>query len=100
LERSKGSIGSSLQAHVKVFLQDEGFYELLKTINLSELMITSSGDVVWEKIPEDSFHLVDVPKVGVQVSMALGEKCVRCWRILPEVKELCERCDHAVSTYR
>jgi isoleucyl-tRNA synthetase len=100
LERSQGKIGSSLQAHVKIFLQDEGFYELLKTINLSELMITSSGEVVWEKTPENSFHLVDVPKVGVQVSLAPGQKCIRCWRILPEVKELCERCDHAVSTYR
>jgi isoleucyl-tRNA synthetase len=100
LERSQGKIGSSLQAHVKLFLQDEGFFDLLKTINLPELMITSSGEMAWEKIPEDSFQLVDVPKVGVQVSGALGQKCVRCWRILPEVQELCERCHHAVSAYR
>ncbi len=100
LDRSQGKIGSSLQAHVKVFLQDEAFYDLLKTINLPELMITSSGEILWEEVPEDAFQLTDVPKVGVQVSLAPGQKCARCWRILPEVKNLCERCDHAVSTYR
>jgi isoleucyl-tRNA synthetase len=38
----------------------------------------------------------------VQYEPAHGEKCVRCWRILPEVtapKFLCVRCDEAVAAW-
>ena len=40
--------------------------------------------------------------IGVVVQNAEGHKCVRCWKILPEVKgeegaELCERCEKVVT---
>ena len=41
------------------------------------------------------------PLIHVDVRRAEGEKCLRCWRILPEVtapKFLCVQCDQAVQT--
>jgi hypothetical protein len=43
------------------------------------------------------------PSLGnVLVRRAEGEKCLRCWRVLPEVtapKFLCNRCDAAVRAF-
>jgi hypothetical protein len=42
----------------------------------------------------------DPAPIHVHVRRAEGEKCLRCWRILPEVtapKFLCDRCDEAVQ---
>ena len=43
--------------------------------------------------------------VGVTVGLAEGDKCGRCWRVLPEVghlaghADLCRRCADAVATH-
>ena len=55
-----------------------------------------------EAPPADAFALGDVPEVGVTVAPAEGEKCERCWRVLPEVGHrgkdgLCGRCAEAVA---
>jgi len=45
-----------------------------------------------------------VPGGAVQVAAAPGEKCARCWRVLPEVGQaaghaaLCLRCADAVDS--
>jgi isoleucyl-tRNA synthetase len=45
----------------------------------------------------------DVLGVTVVIGLAEGEKCQRCWRVLPEVgsvaahPELCHRCADAVG---
>ena len=47
--------------------------------------------------------LLELPDVGVRVDLAEGEKCERCWRVLPEVggrpdwPDLCQRCADAVA---
>jgi isoleucyl-tRNA synthetase len=44
-----------------------------------------------------------VPDVGVVVELAGGEKCERCWRVLPDVgshadhPDICGRCADAVG---
>jgi len=44
-----------------------------------------------------------VPEVGVVVDLASGEKCERCWRVLPDVGSqpdhpgLCGRCADVVG---
>jgi isoleucyl-tRNA synthetase len=77
--------------------------ELLRGINLAELCITSEGTVRAGPVPDDAFTLPDVAEIGVRVSPAPGERCERCWRVLPEVGEvpgytdLCRRCAEVVE---
>lgn len=104
LERNKGTIGSSLQAQCVL----HGTYEVapefdLANIDLAELAIVSEAAFVEGNVPETAFVLPDIPGIGVFVTPAVGEKCGRCWRILPEVgqdtnyPELCNRCKDAVK---
>jgi isoleucyl-tRNA synthetase len=59
--------------------------------------------VVSADAPADAFRLPDVPGIAVVVSLASGEKCERCWRVLPDVGDhaehstLCGRCIDAVD---
>src|SRR5271170_3022008 len=97
LERGAKRLGSSLQAAVEVFVP-ERLVEVLRGVDLAELCITSAGTVRPGPVPEDAFTLPDLPDIGVRVSPAPGERCERCWRVLPEVGEapghadLCLRC--------
>jgi isoleucyl-tRNA synthetase len=47
--------------------------------------------------------LPDVPEIGARVSAAPGNRCERCWKVLPEVgqaprhSDLCLRCAAVVD---
>jgi isoleucyl-tRNA synthetase len=47
--------------------------------------------------------LPDVGDIGVRISAAPGDRCERCWRVLPEVgqmpdhADLCRRCAAVVD---
>jgi isoleucyl-tRNA synthetase len=102
LERAAKRIGSSLQAHPVLFAPAD---ELAAAagIDFAELAITSSIALKADPVPADAFTLPDVPNVGVVIGNAGGEKCARCWRVLPEVghdaghPETCDRCAEAVA---
>ncbi|MEJ1970474.1 MAG: class I tRNA ligase family protein [Rhizomicrobium sp.] len=53
--------------------------------------------------PADAFRLSDLPGVAAEFHHAEGDKCARCWMILPEVgsnpahPDLCNRCSEAVD---
>jgi len=102
LERGAKRLGSSLQAAVELFVP-EGLADQLRNVDLAELCITSAGTVHSGPAPEDAFTLPDVAEVGVRVSPAPGERCERCWRVLPEVgvvpghADLCRRCADVVD---
>jgi isoleucyl-tRNA synthetase len=102
LERGAKRLGSSLQAAVELFVP-EGLADQLRNVDLAELCITSAGTVRVGPAPEDAFTLPDVPDVGVRVSPAPGERCERCWRVLPEVggvpghADLCRRCAEVID---
>ncbi|TWB35866.1 isoleucine--tRNA ligase [Nitrospirillum pindoramense] len=103
LKRADKTIGSSLQAHPTVHVQPE-HQAALAGLDLAEISITSGITVTLEPAPEGAFALADVAGVGVVFGAAEGEKCERCWRILPEVpaaaegvEQLCHRCDDAVG---
>ena len=102
LERAAKRIGSSLQAHPVVYAPAEEL-ALIGELDFAELAITSSITLKAGTPPEGAFTLPDVPGVGVEIASADGEKCARCWRVLPEVghdlthPELCERCAGAVA---
>jgi isoleucyl-tRNA synthetase len=97
LERAAKRIGSSLQAAIDLYVPAETA-ALLHDVDLAELCITSSGNVIVGAPPADAFTLPDSPGIGVVVREPTGGKCERCWRVLPEVgsvpghADLCGRC--------
>ncbi len=103
LERAAKRIGSSLQAAPRVYMTAE-YRKALSGLDLAEIAITSQATVLDGPAPEEAFKLPEVPGVGVVPAMAEGEKCERCWRVLPEVgaepehPTLCRRCTETVST--
>jgi isoleucyl-tRNA synthetase len=102
VERGAKRIGSSLQAALDLYVPAETA-ALLNDVDLAELCITSSGTVTIGSPPANAFTLVDLPGVGAVVRDAPGEKCERCWRVLPEVgsvaghADLCQRCADVID---
>jgi isoleucyl-tRNA synthetase len=103
LERAQKRIGSSLQAVVEIIVAPD-WLAPLQGIDVPELCITSAATLRAGEVPPDAFALGDVPGVGVRVGPAPGEKCERCWKVLPEVgtvaghPDLCQRCAEAVES--
>jgi isoleucyl-tRNA synthetase len=74
----------------------------LAGLDLAEIAITSAVATELADPPDGAFVLSDVPGVGVVFRPAEGEKCQRCWKVLPEVGShghdgLCARCADAVE---
>jgi isoleucyl-tRNA synthetase len=91
--RRLGAIGASLQAAVALPLSQEDT-GLLSEAEWAEIAIVS--DV--------TLALSDAADAPVEITRAPGEKCARCWRVLPEIGSvpdhpaLCLRCADAVSS--
>jgi isoleucyl-tRNA synthetase len=102
LARHEKKIGSSLQAHPHIYLKPEQKF-LLESVDFSEISISSSVKLVTDVIPPEAFKIADIPDVGVVITLAEGQKCERCWQVLPEVGRqgdqvgLCCRCHDAVT---
>ncbi len=130
LKRRDKVIGASLEARPVLYVSDVGDAALFESLDLGEIAITSRGDVqigpttLGKAIadgdvetlghshfeagkgisaPDDEFSLADVPGVSAKFFPAEGNKCARCWMILPEVgtnpkhADLCNRCSEAVD---
>ena len=75
---------------------------LFDELDPAELFITSGATFIADKGPENSFSLEDVKDVWVLTENAQGEKCERCWKVLPDVGAdkdhpgTCGRCADAV----
>ena len=99
-ERAQKTIGSSLQASVSVFVKCADLRHAIEGQDLSEIAIVSQVEIVSGPAPEGAFFLSDCAGVGVVVTPAQGEKCPRCWKVLPSVVQhdgvqessLCGRC--------
>jgi len=102
ISRRDKVIGASLEARPVLFVE-ENDAQLLSEIDLGEICITSGAKISTLPPPEDAFRLSDVPGTAVAFHHAEGEKCARCWMILPEVgtieahSDLCRRCSAAVD---
>lgn len=83
-KRADKTIGSSLEAHPQIFVDAE-IAKLLNGIDMAEVAITSQVTIVTESAPAGAFTLGDVAGVGVVFELAKGNKCERCWKILPDV---------------
>jgi hypothetical protein len=82
VERAAKRIGSSLQAHPLVWA-DAFYRDAAASLDIAELAITSAAGFAEGGPPDDAFTLADVPGVAVKVELAQGEKCDRCWQVLP-----------------
>jgi isoleucyl-tRNA synthetase len=85
VERAAKRIGSSLEASPLVYIADKTLFDTLLDIDLAEICITSNAMVSTAEAPADAFRLLEVPGVAVVVEKAVGQKCARSWKILPEV---------------
>ena len=69
-KRSSKEIGSSLEANLKIKLNDK-YRDMVKNIDFSELCITSKAEITFSKKIE----------IEVDTSKAKGVKCPVCWKI-------------------
>ncbi|MCP5366994.1 MAG: isoleucine--tRNA ligase [Hyphomicrobiales bacterium] len=101
VERAEKRMGSSLLAHPTVHAPAE-YRDALQGLDLAEISITSDATLVVGPVPDGAFTLDEVPGVGVVPALAGGDKCERCWKVLPDVGSdaehptLCPRCADAV----
>ncbi len=95
--RREKMIGSSLDVDVTAYSYARDEAALLRGINLSEIGIVAKVEI--EDGDPGAFELRDGDPIAFDVQKTEYEKCGRCWRHLPEVKEdggLCARCDEVV----
>lgn len=101
VKRADKVIGSSLEASPVIRLADS-YKSAVGKIDWAEIGITSECKVEFGPALDGSFTLPDVEGVSVSFQEAAGDKCDRCWRIMPEVKgemenKLCIRCDDVLD---
>ncbi|MBL8672647.1 MAG: isoleucine--tRNA ligase [Alphaproteobacteria bacterium] len=112
-ERAAKRIGSSLQAAPTVHVPAE-LLAALQDVDMAEACIVSAIALSPAPAPADAFRLEDVADVAVVPGLAAGDKCPRCWRVLPEVgqarrtvsgvdsararPDLCDRCSDVVAS--
>lgn len=103
LEQARNArlIGSSLQAHPVVFVSS-AIINALGEYNLADICITSALTLSSDSPPCDVFFIAEDPDIKVSVCIAEGEKCQRCWKVLPDVGQhshqaVCARCDDVLA---
>ena len=103
IQRRDKIIGASLEAAPVVHVEDAAVLAALDTVDFDDLCITSAITLTGDPVPSEAFRLVgEVEGVGVVFEKAEGEKCQRCWKILPDVgthshEGVCDRCDEALG---
>ncbi len=103
VERQKKVIGSSLEAAPAIYISDPVCLAALQSVEFDDICIVSGSELLQASIPSTAFSLADVPGVGVVFKKAVGQKCQRCWKILPDVGHykhfnVCGRCDEALGS--
>ncbi len=97
--RTKGDIGSSLNAEVELYCNGE-FFDVLNRLGneLHFIFITSNASVIAEQFsPADAIQ-TEIEGVKLKVIVSEHPKCVRCWHQHYDVgehkqhPELCGRC--------
>jgi len=98
-------IGHSLDAHVRIFA-DEELYKFLLPLSgeLATILIVSRAELVKaDSAPKAAYKSEEVPGLVVSVAQAAGTKCERCWTYSEEIdldgehSTLCGRCLKAVE---
>ncbi|MGS4945304.1 isoleucine--tRNA ligase [Meridianimarinicoccus sp. RP-17] len=94
-------IGASLEAAPVVHLPADTASKL-DPANFATLCITSDITLTTDPVPAGAFRLPDVPGAGVVFARAEGQKCQRCWKVLPDVgthdhADVCGRCNDVLG---
>ncbi len=102
VQRTAKVIGASLEAAPVVHIEDADLAKALKSVPFADLCITSALALTTDPAPAEAFRLPEISGVSVVFEMAEGEKCERCWKILPDVgshshAKTCKRCNDALS---
>jgi len=102
VQRTAKVIGASLEAAPVVHVADTAILAALRSVDFADLCITSGLNLTADPEPAEAFRLPEVPGVGVVFEKALGHKCERCWKVLPDVGShkhpgTCKRCNDALG---
>ena len=102
VERTNKVIGASLEAAPVVYVADAGLRAVLASVPFEDICITSQIRLSDEAAPDGAFTLPETKGIAVVFAKAGGDKCARCWKVLPDVGThatpgVCARCDQAVS---
>lgn len=87
IQRAAKTMGSSLQAHVDLVVPEALKGNFDANIDFEEICIVSSLSL--------SFGA----QKQVIITLADGDKCLRCWKIVKEIDQdgVCARCSHVIS---
>ena len=101
VQRTDKVIGASLEAAPVVHV-DAATADILKTVDFDDLCITSAIHVTTDPAPDSAFRMPEIADIGVVFEKAEGEKCQRCWKVLPDVGQfnhpgVCGRCNTALG---
>ena len=102
VQRTDKVIGASLEAAPVVHIRDADMLEALKSVDFDDICITSDLILTGDPSPAEAFRMPEIEGVGVVFEKADGEKCQRCWKVLPDVgrhshEGTCKRCDEALG---
>ncbi|MDH5798907.1 MAG: class I tRNA ligase family protein, partial [Paracoccaceae bacterium] len=102
VQRRDKVIGASLEAAPVVHVEDAGLLAAAKSVPFADICITSAIQLTGDPEPQEAFRLPETPGIGVVFEKAEGEKCQRCWKILPDVGThshagTCGRCSDALG---
>jgi isoleucyl-tRNA synthetase len=102
IQRRDKVIGASLEAAPVVHVRDKAVAAALRSVDFADICITSAVQITSDPMPTEAFRLPEIEGVGVVFEKAEGEKCQRCWKILPDVGAhghagTCARCDDALD---
>jgi len=103
IKRNEKLIGSSLQAKAIIYIPSD-IQKILSTLDLAEMCIVSEIEIKDISAKSSSAMNFEEEDIFVDISLAEGDKCQRCWIILPEVKDnqdhLCIRCDNVWKSFQ
>ncbi|NDD43353.1 MAG: isoleucine--tRNA ligase, partial [Rhodobacteraceae bacterium] len=102
VQRTEKVIGASLEAAPVLYLADQAVKDVLEQMPFADICITSDLTLSTDAAPSDAFTMAEVEGIAVSFVKAEGEKCGRCWKILPDVGThshagVCGRCDEALA---
>ncbi len=102
IQRTDKVIGASLEAAPVVHIREADVLEALKSVNFADVCITSDISLSNDPSPSEAFRMPEVDGISVVFEKADGEKCQRCWKILPDVGKfahpgVCGRCNDALG---
>ena len=96
--RDQKILKSSLEAKVSIYLADNSYLDVIKKINLSDILIVSEAIIVKKK--DESFAEFEEDKnISIKIELFDGKKCERCWKIfkMEENELICKRCDEVIK---